>query len=144
MRRLPDSPRSGSAGDCVPFRFCQAIEMTTAPEALPISCYVRTLNEERTIGRCIEAAKLVASDIVIVDSGSTDRTVEVAESLGARVFRQAWLGNGGEKRFGEEQCRFDWLLDLDADEVVSAELAVQIRALFAKGEPGQSAYELCL
>lgn len=116
--------------------------MTPAP--LPLSCYIRTLNEERIIGRCIEAARQVAAEVVIVDSGSTDRTVEIAESLGARVFRQPWLGNGGQKRCGEQHCRFDWLLDLDADEVVSPELAGEIRALFAAGEPKLPVHEMCL
>ena len=105
------------------------------PTALPLSCYIRTLNEERNIERTLRAARLVTDDIVVVDSGSTDRTIPIAESLGARVVRQPWLGSGFQKRAGEDLCRNEWLLDIDADEVVTEALAAEIRALFAKGEP---------
>lgn len=108
----------------------------------PISCYVRTLNEERLIGEVVRAALGAAREVVVVDSGSTDRTVAEAEAAGARVIRQPWLGNGFQKRAAEEACAHDWLLDLDADEVVSPELAAGLRALFAAGEPPRSVYAL--
>jgi glycosyltransferase involved in cell wall biosynthesis len=111
---------------------------------VPVSCYIRTLNEERTIGAVIAAVRPLASEVVVVDSGSTDATVAIAQSLGARVIRQDWLGRGRQKRFAEEQCRNDYLLDLDADEVVSPELAAEIRALFANGPPQFPVYELKL
>ena len=95
-----------------------------------ISCYIRTFNEESRIGRTVMAAKLVADEVVVVDSGSTDRTVIAAESAGAKVIHQTWLGNGHQKRIGEEACRHDWLLDLDADEVVTTDLAAEISVLF--------------
>ena len=87
------------------------------------------------IGDVVMAALAVAEEVVVVDSGSTDDTVTIAEAAGARVIRQAWLGNGRQKRFAEDQCRHDWLLDLDADEIVSPALAAEIAALFAKGAP---------
>ncbi|ODN69432.1 glycosyltransferase family 2 protein [Methylobrevis pamukkalensis] len=96
-----------------------------------LSCYIRTLNEERMIGRVIAAAQQAADEVLIVDSGSTDRTIEIAEAAGARVLRQPWLGNGAQKRAGEEAASHDILLDLDADEIVSPELAREIRALMA-------------
>src|SRR5262245_23291918 len=111
---------------------------------MPISCYIRTLNEERRIGAVIGAVRGLVEEVVVVDSGSTDATVAVAEAMGARVIRQAWLGNGREKRCGEGHCRNDFLLDLDADEVVSPELADEIRALFADGLPPRPVYELRL
>jgi glycosyltransferase involved in cell wall biosynthesis len=110
----------------------------------PLSCYIRTLNEERIIARTIDAALTVADEVVIVDSGSTDRTVALAEAAGARVIRQPWLGLGGQKRVGEDACRHDWLLDLDADEVLTPELAAQIRAQFKTGEPQRKIYGLKL
>jgi glycosyltransferase involved in cell wall biosynthesis len=110
----------------------------------PVSCYIRTLNEERKIGEVVAAARAVVDEVVVVDSGSTDATVAIAEALGARVVRQEWLGNGGQKRFAEDHCRNDFLLDLDADEVVSPELAAEIRALFAGGPPPRPIYELRL
>ena len=114
-------------------------------DALPqISCYIRTLNEERLIGAVIAAARRVAREVVIVDSGSTDRTKEIAEAAGARVIDQPWLGNGFQKRVGEEACAQNWLLDLDADEILSPELIAEIKALFADGEPPLSVYRLTL
>jgi glycosyltransferase involved in cell wall biosynthesis len=111
---------------------------------VPVSCYIRALNEERRIGAVIASVRDLVEEVVVVDSGSTDATVAIAEALGARIIRQAWLGNGRQKRFAEDHCRNDFLLDLDADEVVSPELAEEIRALFAHGEPPRPIYQLPL
>jgi glycosyltransferase involved in cell wall biosynthesis len=112
--------------------------------AVSVSCYIRTLNEERMIGAAIASVRDLVEEVVVVDSGSTDATVAIAEAKGARIIRQAWLGNGRQKRVGEDHCRNDFLLDLDADEVVSPELATEIRALFADGPPPRPVYELRL
>jgi glycosyltransferase involved in cell wall biosynthesis len=101
----------------------------------PLSAYIRTRNEQRMISDVVAAALTVADDVLVVDSGSTDGTLSLARAAGARVIHQAWLGNGRQKRFAEEQCLHDWLLDLDADELVTPELAAEIRTLFDKGEP---------
>jgi glycosyltransferase involved in cell wall biosynthesis len=79
---------------------------------------------------------------VVVDSGSTDGTQAIAERLGARVVFNAWPGFGQQKRFAETQCANNWLLNLDADEVVSLALAQEIEKLFANGEPPLSVYAL--
>jgi len=115
--------------------------MTQRP---PISAYIRTLNEERMIGDVVRAALLVADDVIVVDSGSTDGTQRIAEDAGARVIAQEWLGNGKQKRFAEDACQHDWLLDLDADEIVSEALAAEIGALFANGEPPFNIYRTML
>jgi glycosyltransferase involved in cell wall biosynthesis len=99
-------------------------------QVVPVSCYVRTFNEARKIGDVVAAA------LDVVD------TVAIAQARGARVIRQDWLGRGRQKRFAEEQCRNDYVLDLDADEVVSLELGAEIRALFANGPPSFPVYEL--
>jgi glycosyltransferase involved in cell wall biosynthesis len=99
-------------------------------ERPPISCYIRTKNEERLIARTIEAALKVAREVVIVDSGSNDGTIELAEGLGAKVVHQSWLGSGLQKRVGEDNCLYDLVLDLDADEIVSPELAQEISMRF--------------
>lgn len=117
---------------------------TTKAARPPISCYIRTLNEERLIGQVIAAAFQVAREVVIIDSGSTDRTREIAEAAGATVIDQPWLGNGGQKRAGEDAAAEPWLLDLDADEILSPELAAEITALFANGPPPLSVYRLTL
>jgi glycosyltransferase involved in cell wall biosynthesis len=108
----------------------------------PVSCYIRTLNEERKIGDVVGALREVVDEVVVVDNGSRDATVAIAQCHGARVIHQEWLGRGRQKRFAEEQCRNDYLLDLDADEVVSPELGAEIRALFAEGAPRFPVYEL--
>ena len=61
---------------------------------LPISCYIRTLNEERMIGEVISSAKKICNEVIIIDSISIDKTKSIALSLGANVFEQPWLGNG--------------------------------------------------
>ena len=96
----------------------------------PLSIFIIAQNEVDRIGRTIEAARALSDDIILVDSGSTDGTQALAESLGARVIFNAWPGYGQQKRFAEEQCRHDWLLNLDADEVVPPDLAAEIAALF--------------
>ncbi|MEO1331347.1 MAG: glycosyltransferase family 2 protein [Pseudomonadota bacterium] len=110
----------------------------------PLSCYIRTLNEERRIGEVVRAALRVAREVVVVDSGSTDRTQAIVEAAGGRFVAQPWLGNGAQKRAGEDLCRHDWLLDLDADEILSDALIEEIRALFAAGPPPLSVYRLTL
>ena len=110
----------------------------------PVSCYIRTLNEERKISAVVAAALSAVAEVVVVDSGSTDATVAIAQAAGARVVHQPWLGSGRQKRFGEDQCRNDFVLDLDADEIVSPGLAAEIRALIASGPPPLPIYELKL
>lgn len=112
--------------------------------SLPISCYIRTLNEAARIRDVIVAAQQVAREIVVVDSGSTDKTVEIALQLGAKVIHQKWLGNGHQKRVGENACSQEWLLDLDADEIISPELAAEIRTAFEACIPPQDAFQLLL
>ena len=107
-----------------------------------LSVFIITRDEGDRIGATLDAIKGLASEIVVIDSGSTDETVSIAKAAGARVVLQPWLGYGPQKRFGEDQCRGPWLLNLDADEVVPPALADEIRALFAKGEPPYPAYKV--
>lgn len=102
-------------------------------EPLPISVFVIARNEADRIGATLEAVRDLTDDLVVVDSGSNDRTVEIALGFGARVSHREWAGYGPQKRFAEEQCRHDWLLNLDADEVVSPNLANEISAYFQAG-----------
>ncbi len=109
-----------------------------------ISCYIRAKNEERMIADVIKAAFQVADEVIVVDSGSTDRTIELSEEAGARVLKTPWLGGGKQKRLGEDAAKHDWMLDLDADEIVTPELAAEMRALFARGEPPCPVYQFTL
>lgn len=108
----------------------------------PLSIFIITRDEADRIARTIEAVRSLSDDIVVVDSGSTDGTQTIAERLGARVIFNPWPGYGPQKRFAEEQCRHDWLLNIDADEVVPAGLSAEIAALFANGAPAADAYKL--
>jgi glycosyltransferase involved in cell wall biosynthesis len=108
----------------------------------PLSIFIITRDEADRIGRMIAAVRGLSDDIVVIDSGSTDGTQAIAEQHGARVIFNPWPGYGQQKRFAEEQCRHPWLLNLDADEVVPADLAAEIAGLFARGEPAADAYKL--
>ncbi len=114
------------------------------PIAIPLSCYIRTKNEAKRIGPVVKAAAATGAEVVVVDSGSTDDTREIAREAGARVIEKKWEGNGFQKRHGEDAASNDWLLDLDADEVLSPELQDEIRALFANGAPEPGIYALKL
>jgi glycosyltransferase involved in cell wall biosynthesis len=105
---------------------------------LPVSCFIIAQNEAKRIVPAIRSVRDWVDEIVVVDSGSTDGTDALARAEGARVIHHDWAGFGQQKRFAEEQCRNDWLFNLDADEVVTPELATEIRALF-RGSEGPSA-----
>jgi glycosyltransferase involved in cell wall biosynthesis len=96
----------------------------------PLSATLITRNEERNIAGALERLRF-ASEIVVVDSGSTDATPEIAQRRGARIVQKEWLGFGRQKQFAVEQARHDWVLCLDADERVSPGLAASIRAALA-------------
>mgnify|MGYP001213407631 CR=1 FL=1 len=95
------------------------------PSKLPISAVIITCNEESRLAACLESLAFVG-EIVVVDSGSTDRTLEIALQYGARIFRQEWLGFGRQKQFAVSCAKHDWVLCLDADEQVSGELRSSI------------------
>ena len=107
---------------------------------LPVSCFIITKNEADRLDRTIASIKDLVAEVVVIDSGSTDATQQIAEAAGARVIFHAWPGFGQQKRFGEDQCRSDWLLNLDADEVVSTALAAEISSLFQSGPPAPAAF----
>lgn len=109
---------------------------------LPLSILIRTFNEADRLGCTLQAVNGLGSEIVVIDSGSTDGTVELAISAGCRVIYNAWEGFGPQRSFGEEQCQNDWIFYIDADEVPTPRLLEEIRALFAKGEPAESAFEI--
>ncbi|PJA31387.1 MAG: glycosyltransferase family 2 protein [Zetaproteobacteria bacterium CG_4_9_14_3_um_filter_53_7] len=96
---------------------------------LPLTVTIIACNEEKRIAQCLNSVQW-ADDIVVVDSGSTDRTVETAEALGARVLHHDWPGYGAQKKFASSQARHDWILNLDADEFVTDQLANSISSAF--------------
>ena len=98
----------------------------------PLSVVVTTLNNAATLARCLGSVAF-ADEVLVVDSGSTDGTVALAEARGARVVRQAWLGFGRQKQFAVAAARNDWVLCLDVDERVTPRLAESIRQALAGG-----------
>lgn len=101
------------------------------PKRLPLSAFIIAKNEADRISAPINSVINWVDEVIVIDSGSTDDTVAVAERLGARVIHNDWPGYGPQKRFGEDQCRNDWLLNLDADEEVTPELANEIQTRFS-------------
>jgi glycosyltransferase involved in cell wall biosynthesis len=101
---------------------------------IPLSVIILTYQSDRTLGRVLEAVGWT-DDLVVVDSGSTDRTLEIARTHGARIFDRKLDGFGRQKRFAVEQARNDWVIVIDSDEVATPELQAELRALFASGRP---------
>lgn len=93
-----------------------------------ISVYFITFNEARTIEAAIRAVNEL-DEIIVVDSGSTDGTQEIAECLGARVFHQDWMGFAKQKALALSLCSNDWCFNLDGDEIVSNQALTEIRSL---------------
>ncbi|MBM4206482.1 MAG: glycosyltransferase family 2 protein [Gammaproteobacteria bacterium] len=94
-----------------------------------ITVTIITLNEEENIKDCIESAWRVADEIIVVDSLSTDNTREIAQSLGARVYEQSYLGDGLQKDFGVQFAANDWILHLDADERMDVDMVAEIKSI---------------
>ncbi len=105
---------------------------------MKISATIISLNEERNLPRLLESL-ICVDEIVVVDSGSTDRTVEIARRYGARVIENPWPGYAKQKNFAAAQATHDWILSLDADEALSDNLGAEILELKA-GEPSVAGY----
>jgi glycosyltransferase involved in cell wall biosynthesis len=97
-----------------------------------LSVVIITVNEEANISRTLASVKPLVADgkgeIIVVDSGSTDRTVEIAKSFGAKVFVEEWKGYAAQKNSAIDKAKGDWILSLDADEELSSNLAAEITA----------------
>jgi glycosyltransferase involved in cell wall biosynthesis len=107
---------------------------------MKITATIITLNEERHIARAIESLRC-SDEILVLDSGSVDRTVALAEKLGARVVESPWRGYAGQKNWATEQATHDWILSLDADEALSEALEGEIWNLKKNG-PKYDAYTM--
>jgi len=101
-------------------------------DKLPLSVAIITKNEEDRLPECLASISFVA-EVVVVDSGSTDRTVEIAREFGAVVHVEPWLGFGRQKQLAIDRCCHDWVLVLDADERVGPEGQVEIKEALATG-----------
>ncbi|WP_229598241.1 glycosyltransferase family 2 protein [Runella aurantiaca] len=106
-----------------------------------LSAVIITVNQEKKIAKTIEALKALTNDIVVVDSGSTDLTRKVARAAGANVLERPWTGYSEQKNFGNQWAKYDWILSVDDDEVVSPELIESIKQAFTPA-PEADAYDL--
>jgi glycosyltransferase involved in cell wall biosynthesis len=93
---------------------------------MKLSVAIISFNEENNIARAVNSAKAIADEVVVLDSNSTDKTREIAESLGARVYLQDWLGYSEQKNLCNTKCSGEWILSLDADEDLSMEICDSI------------------
>ena len=105
-------------------------EESTSRELFPLSIVILTKNEEDHLQDCLESCQW-AEDILVVDSGSRDRTVEIARSFGAYVIHQGWMGFGPQRRFAVSQAAHDW--------VPAAALTPHRTCMNLPGRPGSSA-----
>jgi glycosyltransferase involved in cell wall biosynthesis len=109
-----------------------------------LSVAIITLNEEANLPRTLASIQF-ADEIILVDSGSTDRTVEIAQSFQAKVFTEPWKGFGAQKNSAIEKCTSTWVLSLDADEELTPELQSELKTLLqADPEPAADAYRIPL
>ena len=97
-----------------------------------ISATIITLNEQGNIARAIESLRC-CDEVIVVDSGSQDRTIEIAAKLGARIVETNWMGYAAQKNFAAEQASHDWILSLDADEALSEALEAELWQLKKSG-----------
>jgi len=107
---------------------------------MKITATIVTLNEERHIARALESLRC-CDEIVVVDAGSVDRTVELACNLGARLVERAWKGYAAQKNIAAEEASNDWILSIDADEALSEALEGEIWNLKKNG-PRYDAYTM--
>ncbi len=98
-----------------------------------LSVVIITYNEERNIARCIQSVKNIADEIIVVDSFSTDRTLEIAGALGATIFQNTFSGHVNQKNFALKLASYPLILSLDADEAVDDNLAISILKVKKEG-----------
>lgn len=109
---------------------------------LPISVFIITKDEEERLPLAINSVKDWVDEVIVIDSGSRDKTCEIAEDLGVKVTFNEWKGYGQQKIFGEGLCRNKWVLNIDADEEITPEVKSNIFKLFINGEPNEAAFNM--
>ncbi|MEJ2196144.1 MAG: glycosyltransferase family 2 protein [Ignavibacteriaceae bacterium] len=109
--------------------------------AVKISCVIITLNEEENIRRSLTAVNW-CDEIIVVDSGSTDKTVDICKESGCKVYHKDFDGYGEQKRYAVSLAKNDWVLNIDADEVVSNELKTEIEKIFGNEKINYNGFAL--
>ncbi|MDA8091177.1 MAG: glycosyltransferase family 2 protein [Actinomycetota bacterium] len=106
---------------------------------LPISVAIITKNEERNLPACLESV-WCADEVIVVDSGSTDKTLEIAKQYGCRVFEEEWKGYGLQKQSAVDKCLNEWILIIDADETIPEETWKEIERVLTQDDGSFDAY----
>jgi len=113
----------------------------TERNSILLSAAVIALNEEERLPDCLRSLDF-ADEIVLVDSGSRDNTIGIAESFGCRVISRNWPGYAAQKQYAVDQCRNDWVFILDADERVSPEAGQKIKKIIQDSQQQYAAFRL--
>jgi glycosyltransferase involved in cell wall biosynthesis len=107
---------------------------------IKLSAAIIVFNEERNIARCLDSLQGLADEIIIVDSQSTDKTIEIANNYQVKIHQQEFLGYAAQKNLANSLCSYEYIISLDADEVISEKLKQEI--LLLKTNFAADAYEL--
>jgi glycosyltransferase involved in cell wall biosynthesis len=110
--------------------------------SLPISLVMIAKNEEKDIANCINSAKDLVDEIIVVENGSTDKTVEVAKSLGAKVLHREFDTFASQKNYALSLAKNDWVLHLDPDEYLSEELKAEIKKALTENKGNPDGYDI--
>ncbi|MGM0426919.1 MAG: glycosyltransferase family 2 protein [Thermodesulfobacteriota bacterium] len=106
---------------------------------MPVSVAIIAKDEEKRLPHCLDSLSF-ADEVLVVDSASGDRTVEIAKAFGARVLIEPWRGYAGQKQFAVNHCVHDWVLILDADEWISRETGNKVKSISDAPDPAIAAY----
>jgi glycosyltransferase involved in cell wall biosynthesis len=120
----------GNAGKKINSGACTKARILIMTMAQKLSVAIITSNEEANIRRTLESV-VWADELIVVDSGSTDKTVSICREYTDKVFRQDWLGFASQKNLALDKCSGDWILSLDADEPIERALAEEIRSILS-------------
>jgi len=112
---------------------------TTKPK---LGLLIITKNEEKNLPACLESVRGLVDEMVLVDNHSQDRTLEIARSFTDKIFQRPLTGYAEQKQFGLEQCRSEWILNLDADERLSPELRQEIQACLQNSRIRENGYSV--
>lgn len=108
-------------------------------EKFPLSVAIITKNEEGNIKDCLQSV-IFARQIVVVDSGSTDKTLAIAQEFGCDIYQEGWHGFGAQKQLAINRCAQPWILVLDADERIPPETAAVIKSIITSSDIGAAGF----
>jgi glycosyltransferase involved in cell wall biosynthesis len=110
---------------------------------LPISVFIICKDEEERIEYALKSVEAWVDEIVVIDSGSVDKTLEIAKKYTSEIYFNQWQGFGAQKIYGETKCKNNWILNIDADEEITEEVKNNIFKLFENGKtPSESAFKM--